>query len=359
MLRDSSEPRERPLVGSCTDTQRTITLKRVSDSAPSSTCAGTALSSSTSVLVDECWSKEHPLEARLGASHSLLERLGGIRPASSRRSFALALSRFFLVVAVFVPSRREVVNRRKPVAYAELRDLAHSGRKPPYGRFDARAKPVGLRLLNTPVLKLYDRRGGKSRDQVVTVRSKRLLLTDQLQDHVANRSGQPRIRIVNRGRLLEQFYQGIMCNVFRVDDYKVIAAQNVNSAPARPYADSRSVASFRFAFGVQKPCVKLSSCSNAFSRSVGELLRSLRMDQHGEEEQRRLGRHSIWWRRGRRAELPADHARMELHGASLSPKEGNPRWYVEVSGRAVGEVIATSRCRSGQSGAPGRTPGSD
>ncbi len=42
-------------------------------------------------------------------------------------------------------------------------------------------------------------------------------------------------------------------------------------------------------------------------------------------------------------ELPADHARLELHGAALSPTRGNPGRHMEVPGGAAGK-LSIQRC---------------
>ena len=51
---------------------------------------------------------------------------------------------------------------------------------------------------------------------------------------------------------------------------------------------------------------------------------------------------------GKIAELPADHAGLELHGAALPSARRNPQRHLEVPGGAAGQLTATSERRIGQ-----------
>src|SRR4029453_6470155 len=71
-----------------------------------------------------------------------------------------------------------------------------------------------------------------------------------------------------------------------------------------------------------------------------EPVRRLHAQQpHGEEERRRLGRRAVRRLRRQTPQLPADHARLELHGAPLPSACRDPRRDVELF-RATAGVVA-------------------
>ena len=58
-----------------------------------------------------------------------------------------------------------------------------------------------------------------------------------------------------------------------------------------------------------------------------------------EEKRGRLGRDPVRRLRRQNSQLPADHARLELHGAALSPARRNPERQVEIPGGAASELM--------------------